>query len=113
MSDEMKYEFNTYAKELNKDLMNLMNCLIKQDKDNKAIFYVGKHIQKIILPVEEYQKMQQQLQEVKHINLNEPLECLKRLRDDINAYNNYRQDFEDLTIIKDYILKIKEVLKNE
>ena len=68
MSDETKYEFNVYARELGKDLTNLMELLRQQDKDNKPILYAGKHIKrKVILPYEEYQKMQQALIELQQL----------------------------------------------
>lgn len=63
LSEETKYELNLFGREINKDLTNLMDLLRKQDKDNKPVFYVGKHIRKVILPVEEYQKMCQSLHE--------------------------------------------------
>ena len=80
LSEETKYEFNVFSRQLNKDLSNLMDCLRKQDKDNKAILYAGRHIQKIILPVEEYQKMCQRLEAIDNSNPSEALEWLNRFK---------------------------------
>ena len=95
MSDETKYEFNVYATQLNKDLTNLMECLRKQDKDNKAILYAGKHLKKVILPYEEYQKMCQRLEFVDNAKPSEALEKLKTFN-----YIMTRCKEEDSYIIK-------------
>ena len=80
MSEETKYEFNVYARQLNKDLTNLMDCLRKQDKDNKAILYEGRHLKKVILPYEEYQKMCQRLEAIDKSNPSEALEILLKAK---------------------------------
>ena len=79
LSEETKYELNLFGRKLNKDLTNLMELLRKQDEDNKAILYTGKHIQKIILPYEEYQKMCKRLEAIDNAEPSEALECLEEM----------------------------------
>lgn len=57
---------------------------------------------------QELEKALQRLEVIDNANPNEVLECFKRVWNDINAHNNFRQDFEDLTIIENYILKAQE-----
>ena len=83
MSDETKYEINVYCRQLKKDLTNLMDCLRKQDKDNKAILYEGRHLKKVILPYEEYQKMCQRLESVDNANPSEALKDLQVIENNI------------------------------
>lgn len=78
MSKDLDYEFNNFANLLHKDCMNLMECLKKQDKDNKPILYLGKHYEKVILPYEEYQKMCNRLESIDNAEPSEALECLKQ-----------------------------------
>ncbi len=85
MDDETKYEFNVYCRQLNKDLTNLMGCLRKQDEDNKPILYAGRHLKKVILPYEEYQKMQQRLESIDNANPSEVLDYLDKLEECANG----------------------------
>ena len=76
MSKELEYEINNFANLLHKDCMNLMECLKKQSEDNKPILYLGKHYEKVILPLEEYQKMCNRLKSIDHAEPSEALKCL-------------------------------------
>jgi hypothetical protein len=38
----------------------------------------------------------------------EAMGCLKRVWNDVNTQNNFRQDFKNLTIVENYILKAQE-----
>ncbi len=60
--------------------MNLMECLKKQSEDNKPILYLGKHYEKVILPLKEYQKMCNRLESIDNANPSEALECLDKLK---------------------------------
>ena len=53
----MKKELECFSRQLGKDLSNLMECLKKQDEDNKPILYLGKQLKKVILPYDEYRKI--------------------------------------------------------
>ena len=77
MSKELEYEINNFANLLHKDCMNLMECLKKQSEDNKPILYLGKHYEKVILPLEEYQKMCNRLESIDNANPNEALNGLE------------------------------------
>ena len=99
MSKELEYEFNNFANLLHKDCMNLMECLKKQDKDNKPILYLGKHYEKVILPYEEYQKMCNRLESIDNANPSEALNVLK-------ATEKYTGI--DLTVVKQALLKAQE-----
>ena len=77
MSKELEYELNNFANLLNKDCMNLMECLKKQSEDNKPILYLGKHYEKVILPYEEYKKMCNRLESIDNAEPSEALECLE------------------------------------
>ena len=81
MSKDLEYEVNNFANLLHKDCMNLMECLKKQDKDNKPIFYLGKHYEKVILPYEEYQKMCNRLESIDNAEPSEALKCLEKLEE--------------------------------
>ena len=118
MSDETKYELNVYCRQLNKDLTNLMDCLRKQDKDNKAILYEGRHLKKVILPYEEYQKMCQRLESIDNAN---PSEALRELENLGTHGIEYREPFElgftksmpfkstkEFKIIKQALIKAQE-----
>ena len=105
MNKELEYEFNNFANLLNKDCMNLMECLKKQDKDNKPILYLGKHFKKIILPYEEYQKLCNRLEAIDNANPSEALECV----DKILGYFGKAQ-IETMTLSKCNVLTIKQAL---
>lgn len=45
---------------------------------------------------------------IKEAKPSEAMDCFKRVWNDINSHNNFRQDFKDLTIVKNYILKAQE-----
>ena len=77
MSKELEYEINNFANLLHKDCMNLMECLKKQSEDNKPILYLGKHYEKVILPLEEYQKMCNRLEAIDNANPSEALNGLE------------------------------------
>ena len=113
LSEETKYELKLFGREINKDLTNLMDLLRKQNKDNKAILYAGRHIQKIILPVEEYQKMCQKLEQIDNANPSKALEAIKELRyivlkfcEDNNKQDNYCIELCDT--IKQALIKAQE-----
>lgn len=62
MENEMeKFEVNYFGRQLEKDLINLWKCIKNQNIDKKAILVEGRYIKKIVMPVEEYQKMCQRL----------------------------------------------------
>lgn len=104
-NEEIKYELNVKCRELNKDLSNLMECLRKQEKDNKAILFVGRNFKKVILPYEEYQKMYQRLEAIDNANPSEALEVVGYLKDHhLNAVPYY----DWLNEIEQYILKAQE-----
>lgn len=50
----------------------------------------------------------QELQAIKSAEPSDAMECIKRMWDDIDAYNDFRQDFKDLKIIENYILKAQK-----
>lgn len=102
MSKELEYEFNNFVDLLNKDCMNLMECLKKQDKDNKAILYLGKHFKKVILPYEEYQKMCSRLESIDNANPSEALECLEKLFKSMPQYDSW---IKYIDTIKQALLK--------
>ena len=113
LSEETKYEFNVYARQLNKDLTNLMDLLKKQDKDNKPILYAGKHLKKVILPVEEYQKMCQRLNEydnlikeydIKPTEIREAFIFYKMKKEEYLKHTNLEKEIEELWWYIDYIL---------
>ena len=81
MSKEFEFEFKNYANIVNKDLTNLMELLKKQSKDNKPILYLGKTETKVILPYEEYKKMNSRLDAIDNANPSEVLECLDKLEE--------------------------------
>jgi len=99
MSKELEYEFNNFANLLHKDCMNLMECLKKQNEDNKPILYLGKHYEKVILPYEEYQKMCNRLESIDNANPSEALNVLK-------ATEKYTGI--DLTVVKQALLKVQK-----
>lgn len=107
LSEETKYEFNVYARQLNKDLSNLMDCLRKQDEDNKAILYVGRHVKKkVILPYEEYQKMCQRLESIDN---SSPSKALESLEDIYTFSEDTIYQFEkEYDTIKQALLKSQE-----
>ena len=49
-----------------------------------------------------------ELKAIKEAKPSEAMECIKRIWDDIDAYNDFRQDFKGLKIIENYILKAQE-----
>lgn len=49
-----------------------------------------------------------ELQTIKNAKPSKVMECFKRVWNDINAHNDYRQDFNDLKNIENYILKAQE-----
>lgn len=49
-----------------------------------------------------------ELQAIKNSNPSDAMECINRIWDDIEVYNSFRQDFKDLKIIENYILKAQE-----
>ena len=110
MSDETKYELNVYCRLLNKDLTNLMELLRKQDKDKKPVLYAGRYIQKIILPVEEYQKMYQRLESIDNANPSEAIRCLIGLEKEIIQRDGRIIDFLKIKfdVIKQALLKAQE-----
>lgn len=93
MSKELEYEINNFANLLHKDCMNLMEALKKQDKDNKAILYVGRHFKKVILPYEEYQKMCNRLESIDNTEPSVALECLEKI-DNTLCLNNIKGKLE-------------------
>lgn len=110
MSKELEYEINNFANLLHKDCMNLMECLKKQSEDNKPILYLGKHYEKVILPLEEYQKMCNRLESIDNANPNEALECLERVEETTKAYSiDLFSEFAlDLDTIKQALLKAQK-----
>ena len=50
----------------------------------------------------------QKLYDIKKSKKSRAMRCLKRVWNDINGHNDFRQDFKDLTIIENYILKAQE-----
>ncbi len=50
----------------------------------------------------------QKLDDIKKSKKSKAMKCLKRVWNDINGHNDFRQDFKDLTIIENYILKSQE-----
>jgi len=123
MEEELE-QFNIYCRQLNKDLTNLMKCLKKQDEDNKAILYAGRHVQKIILPVEEYKKMCQRLESIDNVKPSEALERLEDIYRNGVFISNYdalgkqhptnispetnKSISEQCNTIKQYVLKAQE-----
>lgn len=49
-----------------------------------------------------------ELQAIKSAKPSEALECIKRMWDDIDVYNDFRQDFKGLKTIENYIYKAQE-----
>lgn len=49
-----------------------------------------------------------ELQAIKNSNPSDAMECINRMWDDIEVYNDFRQDFKDLKTIENYILKAQE-----
>lgn len=96
MSKDLDYEFNNFANLLHKDCMNLMECLKKQSEDNKPILYLGKHYEKVILPLEEYQKMCNRLEAIDNANPSEALKCLGEWKYQINSYIDCSLDCRDI-----------------
>ena len=110
MSKELEYEINNFANLLHKDCMNLMECLKKQSEDNKPILYLGKHYEKVILPLEEYQKMCNRLEAIDNAN---PSEALNGLEFICKILNEKRIDVKwlfkkDYNTIKNALLKAQE-----
>lgn len=50
----------------------------------------------------------QRLEAIENTKPSNAMECLKRVWNDINSQNNFRQDFKDLTIVENYILKAQD-----
>ncbi len=50
----------------------------------------------------------QHLEAIENTKLSDVMGCLKRVWNDINNQNDFRQDFKDLTIVENYILKTQE-----
>ena len=110
MSKELEYEINNFANLLHKDCMNLMECLKKQSEDNKPILYLGKHYEKVILPLEEYQKMCNRLEAIDNAN---PSEALNGLEFICKILNEKRIDVKwlfkkDYNTIKNALLKAQK-----
>ena len=60
---------------------------------------------------EEHEQLLEWLKELQAIKSAEPsdaMECIKRMWDDIDVYNDFRQDFKGLKTIENYILKAQE-----
>ena len=106
-NEEIKYELNIQCRELNKDVENLMECLRKQEKDNKAILFVGRNFKKVILPYEEYQKMYQHLEAIDNAK---PSEALKELDDISYLVLNEIDDLKNKELWKSYFNTIKQAL---
>ena len=49
-----------------------------------------------------------ELKSIKEAKSSDAMECIKRMWDDIDVYNDFRQDFKGLKIIENYILKAQE-----
>ena len=113
LSEETKNEFNAFVRQLNKDLTNLMELLRKQDKDNKAILYAGRHIQKIILPVEEYQKMCKRLDAIDNVKPSDALECLEKLVSDILKKTSLFNTIKKALIKSQEQEKVLEIIKEK
>ena len=107
MSKELKHEFNNSANLLHKDCMNLMEALKKQDKDNKAILYVGRHFKKVILLYEEYKKTYSRLETIDNANSSEALECLEKVHSRLPQWDLSR-NVDQCNIIKQALLKAQE-----
>ena len=109
MSKELEYEVNNFANLLNKDCMNLMECLKKQSEDNKPILYIGKHYKKVILPYEEYQKMCNRLESIDNAEPSEALDDLEKVNDylsDVYDYKEIKEELrKDIDNIKQALLK--------
>ncbi len=105
------------SRELNKDLTNLMEYLKKQDEDNKAILYAGRYIQKIILPVEEYQKMYHRLETIDNSKPSEALEYVENIQGEIEwafEFNGRKiEEYEPrmFDIIKQALIKAQKIEK--
>ena len=125
MNKELEYEVNNFANLLNKDCMNLMECLKKQSEDNKPILYLGKHYEKVILPYAEYKKMYNRLESIDNAEPSEALECLEKLKGmEISSmpfsdeYGTQEVDLNDIrkvgsqlnTDFREYIDAIKQAL---
>lgn len=54
-----------------------------------------------------YKKIER-LEAIENAKPSNVMECLKRVWNDINNQNDFRQDFKDLTIVENYILKAQE-----
>ena len=112
MSKELEYEINNFANLLHKDCMNLMECLKKQSEDNKPILYLGKHYEKVILPLEEYQKMCNRLESIDNAEPSEALECLEYIKsqspicyDNDGKFYEFEKEFDT---IKQALLKAQK-----
>ena len=104
MNKELEYEVNNFANLLNKDCMNLMECLKKQSEDNKPILYLGKHYEKVILPYEEYKKMCNRLESIDNA---EPSEAWKIV------YNNFDYLISDVGIENDDVNICLKTIKEQ
>lgn len=115
MSKEyLDYEFNNFANLLHKDCMNLMECLKKQDKDNKPILYLGKHYEKVILPYEEYQKMCNRLEAIDNAEPSEALKCLDKLAKQIELDEDTDYwEIRNAHLLVEKSLKALEIIKQK
>ena len=110
MSKEFEFEFKNYANIVNKDLTNLMELLKKQSKDNKPILYLGKTETKVILPYEEYKKMNNRLEQIDNANPSEALECLEKHKNMLIENNG---DFIAFECLKVYQVCKQALLKQQ
>lgn len=94
------------SKELEKDFMNdiMGECVLTvKPKDIGMLLYDIYDVPSSIC--ESLKSLIERLEAIENSNPSDAMECFKRVWNDINAHNDYRQDFKDLRIIENYILK--------